>query len=222
MAPTRQEPSPSGASPLADAEIVERVLGGELALFELLIVRHNQSLFRAARAILRDDAEAEDVVQDAWVRTYGALRGFTGRASFSTWVLRITVHEALARRRRGRRFSALGGSLPSPSSSPEDEASAGELRYVLAAAVDSLSDGHRAVFVLREVQGLTTAQTAAVLALSQENVKIRLHRAKAALRRDLDRRLGRELRNLWIFAGARCDGLAARVMARLRSSLVPA
>lgn len=178
--------------------------------------RHNRKVFRALRALLNDDAEAEDAAQEAWVKAYAALDQFAGRASFATWVVRIAVHEALARRRRAGRFTEVAmGTLPTPALGPEDEAHRAELRRLLAGAIDELPENHRAVFVLRAVEGLSTAETASALGLSEENVKIRLHRARHALRRAIDRRLGEELSHLYGFAGERCDRLTAAVMARI-------
>jgi RNA polymerase sigma-70 factor (ECF subfamily) len=210
----------------SDAELVDRVRGGEPACFELLMRRHNQSLYRLARSIVRDDGEAEDVVQDAYVRAFEHLGGFEGRSSFATWLLRIGLHEALARVRHRRRFAALDeaapgdGDPPAPDGaaappSPEERASAGELRRLLTAAIDRLPETHRAVFVLRRVEGLSTAETAEALGLSEANVKVRLHRARAALRAEIDRRLGSEVERVFAFDGARCDRLVAAVTARL-------
>lgn len=183
--------------------------------------RHNQRLFRLARAVVRDDREAEDVVQEAYVRAFTHLDQFAGRARFATWLSRIALHEALARVRRGRRFAALPeeetlSDLQNPRPGPEDRASNRELAAALAAAVDTLPESHRAVFVLREVEGLSTAETAEVLGLSEPNVKVRLHRARAALRADLERRLGGEVPRLWAFDGERCDRVVAGVVERLR------
>lgn len=182
--------------------------------------RHNQRLFRLARAVVRDDREAEDVVQDAYVRAFTHLGQFEGRARFATWLSRIALHEALARVRRRRRFAALPeevtlSDLPNPRPGPEDRAANRELAAALAAAVDALPESHRAVFVLRDVEGLSTAETAEVLGLSQPNVKVRLHRARAALRADLERRLGGEVPRLWSFDGERCDRVVTSVLARL-------
>ena len=147
----------------SDEEVVRRVLDGETALYELLMRRHNQRLYRVARAILRDDAEAEDVMQDAYVRAYQNLASFEGRAKFVTWLTRIAVHEALTRSRRRVRFQAVdpadeshGEIMQSPPSSmrsPEQQAYDRELAVVLEKAVSSLSEDHRLVFMLRDVEG---------------------------------------------------------------------
>lgn len=196
---------------------------GDEASFSLLMRRHNQRLFRLARAVVRDAREAEDVVQEAYVRAFTHLDRFEGRARFATWLSRIALHEALARVRRVRRFAAVEkevtlSDLPAARPpGPEEQAANRELASALAAAVDGLPESHRAVFVLREVEGLSTAETAGVLGLSEPNVKVRLHRARAALRSDLERRLGGEVPRLWSFAGERCDRVVTAVLARLRS-----
>lgn len=225
--PLARASAPPGAAPLDDLELVTRLRAGELHLFELLMRRYNQRLFRVARAVLHDDAEAEDVLQEAWVRAYAAFGGFEGRSSVATWLIRITLHEAFARLRRKRRFVAIDaedtmGSRSNPPAvdahpSPEQQASTLELRAALERAVDTLPDGLRAVFVLREVEEMSTAETADALGLSAENVKVRLHRARAALRGELERRLGGTLRELWGFDGARCDRVVAAVLARVAS-----
>ena len=196
---------------------------GDEASFSLLMRRHNQRLFRLARAVVRDAREAEDVVQEAYVRAFTHLDRFEGRARFATWLSRIALHEALARVRRVRRFATVEkevtlSDLPAARPpGPEEQAANRELATALAAAVDGLPESHRAVFVLREVEGLSTAETAAVLGLSEPNVKVRLHRARAALRSDLERRLGGEVPRLWAFAGERCDRVVSVVLARLQS-----
>jgi RNA polymerase sigma-70 factor (ECF subfamily) len=223
-APAPPGPAPAGAAP-SDRELVAAVRGGRCAAFEELMRRHNRTLFRLCRSLVRDDAEAEDVAQDAWVRAYRHLGQWTGEGAFSTWLLHIAKHEALARLRRRKRqaplpegaeavlsWEDLGRAAPP---SPEEEASSGELGRLLEAAVDTLGDGYRAVFVLRDVEGLSTPETAELLDLSVPNVKVRLHRARAALRAELERRLGDEVRSLWSFDGERCDRLVAAVSARL-------
>jgi len=210
-------------STLSDEEVVERVLAGDTSQFEILMRRYNQRLFRVARSILADDAEAEDVMQDAYVRAYRELAGFRGEARFATWLTRIAVHEALARVRKGRRLVPLspsldGGGPPEPRTSahsPEREAENRELQAVLQEAVEALPDSLRTVFCLREIEGLTSEQIADAVGISVENVRVRLHRAKAALRQKLDDRIGREMRRFYLFDGARCDRVVDGVFARL-------
>jgi RNA polymerase sigma-70 factor (ECF subfamily) len=210
---------------LSDEDIVGRVADGQTALFELLMRRHNERVYRAARAILRNDGEAEDVMQQAYVNAYAHLRQFAGRASFATWLTRIVVNEALARVRRQRRYmpmependqsSDAHDSISLPSPNPEAQAYQGELRTILEAAVDRLPDGAREVFVLREVQGLSTAETGEILGIREDAVKARLSRAKHALRKDLLQGLGSVGPTAFSFHQSRCDRIVAAVLARI-------
>jgi RNA polymerase sigma-70 factor (ECF subfamily) len=198
-----------------DEQVVTRVLAGETALYELLMRRHNQRLYRIARAILRDDAEAEDVMQDAYVRAYQHLASFEGRAKFATWLTKIAVHEALARSRKRTRFQSIDSSdeshgdimnsVTSTNRSPEQETYDRELAAVLERAVLSLSDDHRLVFVLRDVEGMSTEETAQCLNLTQENVKVRLYRAHARLRKQLFADVGATAARCFEFHARRCD-----------------
>ena len=214
--------SPAVPTTLSDEEVVARVLAGDTSLFEILMRRYNQRLFRVARGIVTDDAEAEDVMQEAYVRAFRELAGFRGEARFSTWLTRIACHEALARARKRRRLVPLvsidGGEPPDPPAEtrgPERELQNRELQALLREAVEVLPDPLRAVFCLREVEGLSTEQTADALGLSIENVRVRLHRAKRTLRQKLDDRIGREVRRLYLFDGLRCDRVVEGVFARL-------
>lgn len=204
---------------LSDEEVVERVLAGDTALYEILMRRYNQRLFRVARGILADDAEAEDVMQETYVRAFRELAGFRGEARFATWLTRIACHEALARAQKRRRLVPIeGGEPPGPPPEgldPERELGNRELQAILRRAVEGLPDPLRSVFCLREIEGLSTEQTADALGLSVENVRVRLHRAKLSLRQTLDRRIGREVRRLYLFDGARCDRVVEGVFARL-------
>jgi RNA polymerase sigma-70 factor (ECF subfamily) len=217
----RQPALQSATAPatLSDEQVVERVLAGDASVFEILMRRHNQRLFRVARAILTDDAEAEDVMQETYVRAFRELATFRGEALFSTWLTRIACHEALARARKRRRLVSIGdGEPPDPpgeNRSPERELENRELHAVLREAVEILPDPLRAVFCLREIEGLSTEQTADALGLSIENVRVRLHRAKRNLRQKLDERIGREVRRLYLFDGPRCDRVVEGVFARL-------
>ncbi|HKU23111.1 MAG TPA: RNA polymerase sigma factor [Terriglobales bacterium] len=207
----------------SDEEVVARVLGGETALFEIIMRRYNQRLYRVARSILRNDAEAEDVMQDAYVRAYQHLDQFAGRAKFATWLTRIAVHEALARVRRRSRMQELdaepyGGNmdpLSAKTPDPEQQASDRELLVLLQSAVLALPANYRSVLVLRDIEEMSTADTAEALELSEENVKVRLHRARALLRRELFARAGAQRGNAFSFMGARCDRMVEAVMRRL-------
>jgi RNA polymerase sigma-70 factor (ECF subfamily) len=210
----------AGVPEIADEEIARRVLAGELELFELLLRRYNQRLFRVARGIVANDGEAEDVLQDAWVRAFAHLAEFRGEARLATWLSRITVHEAYARLRRGKRLVALTPEAEerleaAPSANPEAETLTGELRSALQRAVAALPPLYRSVFLLREVEGLSTLETARSLEITVETVKVRLHRAKGILRRQFAERLRATTREVFGFDGERCDRVVAAVLARL-------
>jgi RNA polymerase sigma-70 factor, ECF subfamily len=207
-----------------DEEVVNRVKAGDAALFELIMRRYNQRLYRVARAILHDDAEAEDVMQDAYVRAYQHLHQFAGRAPFSAWLTRIAVHEALARLRLRNRTAPLDDTgqdgefsmtLAETSPDPEQSASRDELGQLLEEAVLGLPEQFRTVVMLRDVEELSTSETAVALDLSEENVKVRLHRGRAMLRGWLVARVGAEAKNAFPFMGVRCDRVVQGVFLRL-------
>src|SRR5437773_4844882 len=213
--------SASQVAALTDEEIVERVLAGETSLFELLMRRYNQRLYRITRAIVGDDREAEDVTQDAYVRAFEHLDQFADRARFSTWLTRIAVHEASARLRRQSRLIDIEESMPtlaSAAAGPEQRAADHELGQAIEEAVDALPEVYGSVFMLREGEGLSTAETAACLDINAETVKTRLHRARVLLRNHITARIGVAAREAFQFAGARCDRTVAAVMARSTSS----
>jgi RNA polymerase sigma-70 factor (ECF subfamily) len=219
-------PQLSSLTSLSDEEVVARVVRGETALFEILMRRHNERIYRAARAILRDDGEAEDVMQQAYVNAYTHLQQYDGRAQFTTWLTRIAVHESLARARRRGRYQSLEDSavetfMPIQSGpDPERQAFARELSTLIESAVDRLGDGYREVFMLRQVEGLTTSETAQVLAVSEDVVKTRLSRARAALQRDLLEQAGEASVCAFTFGLSRCDRVVAAVMAEIAALTV--
>jgi RNA polymerase sigma-70 factor (ECF subfamily) len=208
---------------LTDEQVVTYVLAGQTALFEILMRRYNERLYRAARAIVRDEHEAEDVMQQAYVNAYAHLRQFTGKARFSTWLTTIAINESLARvRRRGKYESFEDESsnvepfvAPDERLDPERQAVTGELRTLLEGAIDGLPNGAREVFVLREVEGLSTAEAAAALGVSQDVVKTRLSRARAGLRRALIDRSGATAPEVFRFYRPRCDRVVAAVLSAL-------
>jgi RNA polymerase sigma-70 factor (ECF subfamily) len=206
---------------LTDEAIVARVCAGEQELFELLMRRHNQRVYRTARAILRNDDEAEDVMQDAYVRAYEHLHEFEGRARFSTWLTRIAVHEALARVRRSKRFDSLDSQTEPPSmshsenTSPEQLTSDVEMRALLEAAVSELPDELRAVFVLRAVEGMRGAEVAECLGIAEDTVKTRLFRARGRLQETLLASIEPAEPSLYEFHLARCDRVVATVLRRI-------
>jgi RNA polymerase sigma-70 factor (ECF subfamily) len=207
---------------LSDEEIVARVAAGEVASFELVMRRYNRRLFRAVRSILKDDAEVEDVIQEAYVSAFAHLADFSGRARFSTWLTRIAVHEAFARLRKRRRSEPLDSArgeeeMMTALPSPEKDASDGELRKLLEQAVDTLPETFRTVFVLRAIEQLSVAETSEVLGIPEDTVKTRLHRARGLLQDRIEERVGDRVGDLYDFRGAQCDAIVARVIARLRA-----
>ena len=215
-----------GREALSDGEVVARVRAGDLDIFEILMRRYNQRLYRIAWSVLRNDAQAEDVVQETWVRAFTHLDQFAERALFSTWLTRIALHEAWSRARRGRRFVGMEPGAQgettvmsdpiSEEGDPESRAAQRETGRALEVAIGGLPERYRLVFMLREVEELSTAETAESLALSEEAVKTRLHRARGLLRRELSGVVPARA-GVLPFPGARCDRMVERVLARIRS-----
>jgi RNA polymerase sigma-70 factor, ECF subfamily len=206
---------------LTDDQVVERVLAGDTSLFEVIMRRYNQRLYRAARAITRNDSEAEDVLQDAYVRAFQHLGQYRGQAAFGAWLTRIAVNEAIGRLRQSKKFEPLEDSegevvqMSSPERSPERSAADSETRALLEHAVERLPDNYRVVYMLREVEELSTAETAQVLEATEENVKVRLHRARALLRKQLYASIGKNAHQAFTFHAVRCDRVVRNVFARL-------
>jgi RNA polymerase sigma-70 factor, ECF subfamily len=231
-APTGQ---PLQAAPAStDADLVARVHRGDGSAFELIMRRHNRRLFRLARSLLRDDAEAEDVLQEAYVRAYAKLGGLTDPQALPAWLARIVANEALGRLRTAAHVVSLEehrareegeddpvDDLAADQPDPERLAASGELGRLLEAAVDALPEEFRAVFVLREVEGLSTAETAACLALRPGTVKTRLHRARLQLQETVGQHLLACSPTLFEFDGGRCDRIVRRVLARLGQPTAP-
>ena len=166
---------------LTDDEVVRRVLDGDIGLFEIIMRRYNQRLFRVARSVVKDDSEAEDIIQEAYVRAYEHLSQFEGRAKFSTWLTKIAIYEAYARVRRFdyRNVDSVsnledqGMDVKSKEHDPEQQTFDYEMRMLLERALDAIPDDYRSIFMLREIEGLSTAETAECLEISEENVKTR-------------------------------------------------
>ncbi|HEX7219905.1 MAG TPA: RNA polymerase sigma factor [Burkholderiales bacterium] len=212
-----------------DAELAHRVHGGDTAAFEILMRRYNRTLFRTARAILRDDAEAEDALQEAYLQAYQAIGGWRGEAKLSTWLARIVANEALMRLRKQARRAEI---VPLQSSAtleglneipdtdmkktPDREAERLEMRRLLETQIDALPDDYRAVFMLRAVEELTVEETAKVLGIPEATVRSRLFRARSLLREGLASRIDLACEEAFAFAGERCDRIVANVMKRLR------
>jgi RNA polymerase sigma-70 factor, ECF subfamily len=215
---------------LDDTALVERARNQDGAAVRLIMQRHNRRLYRVARSVLNDDTEAEDVVQEAYVRAFTHLDGFRGEAQLSTWLTRIALNEALGRLRRRRLLVDLKDIdaitdqgearviyLPSArqDSDPEAAAARAEVRRLLERAVDQLPDSFRVVFVLRDIEEMSTEETAAHLGLRPETVKTRLHRARRLLRQSLDRTLSSAVSDVFPCAGARCARITEAVLTRL-------
>jgi RNA polymerase sigma-70 factor (ECF subfamily) len=219
------EVSPAIAFEEEDAEVIRQVLRGNTAMFELLMRRYNERVYRAARAIVRDEQEAEDVMQQTYVNAFTHLRQFNGSSQFSTWLTRIAINESLARVRRQGKYQVYDDELSdielfasrNPSESPERQAFTSELRELLEWAIDTLPDGAREVFVLREVEGLSTAEAAECLEVTVDVVKARLSRARAVLRRILLERIGATATDAFRFYRPRCDRMVAQVLNRILS-----
>lgn len=216
---------PGAPASMSDEQLVAGIRGGETTLFEELMRRYNQRVYRVARAIVKNETEAEDVMQQAYLNAFTHLQQFAERAKFSTWLTRIVIHEALGRRRRARPTEHIpgdseGDAMPHAQSagpSPERQAYASELKRLVEESVDALPDSYRAVFMLREIEGLSTSETAEGLDLGEEAVKTRLHRARAMVRRELYARAGGTTAGAFTFHRTRCDEIVRRVFASLES-----
>jgi len=225
-----QAAATTGLDGLDDGALVERARSRDGAAVRLIMQRHNRQLYRVARSVLHDDAEAEDVVQEAYVRAFTHLDGFRGEAQLSTWLTRIALNEALGRLRRRRLTVGLKDIdaindqgearviyLPSArqDSDPEAAAARAEVRRLLERAVDQLPDSFRMVFVLRDIEEMSVEETASHLGLRPETVKTRLHRARRLLRQSLDRTLSSAVSDVFPCAGARCARITEAVLERL-------
>lgn len=214
-----------------DKHLVNLARNGDEGAVALIIKRHNRRLYRAAWAVLRDDADAEDVVQETYVRAFANLGSFREEAALSTWLTRIALNEALGRVRRrrpnidisdledgeGQRGAQIIDfpQLQSPSN-PEADMARHQVRQLLEQAVGNLPEPFRLVFVLREIEEMNTDETAALLVLKPETVKTRLHRARRMARKSLERELSSTFVDLFPFDGARCDRMGAQVIRRLK------
>ena len=215
---------PSGAS---DADLVRRAQAREEAAVRAIMQTNNRRLYRLARGILRNDGEAEDVVQETYVRAFTHLDQFHGDSSLSTWLSRIAINEALGRLRR-QRPGVEWTSLPQgtieaqiiqfPLASavdPEKSMAQREIQHVVEHAIDELPEAFRIVFITRVIEGMNVEETAEILDLKPETVKTRLHRARTMLRDNVERKIGPVVMDAFPFAGKRCERLSAAVLKRL-------
>ena len=222
----RQAPklAPSGPD---DATLVSRALARDEAAVRAIMQANNRRLYRLARGILRNDAEAEDVVQDTYVRAFTHLEQFRGDSSLSTWLSRIAMNEALGRLRRQRRgveWSELEKSAPraqiipfplASTDDPEKSMAQREIQHVVEHAIDELPEAFRLVFITRVIEGMNVEETAEILGLKPETVKTRLHRARTMLRDNVEKKIGPVVMEAFPFAGKRCERLTEAVLKRL-------
>lgn len=212
---------PSAASD--DMQLVRRALERDGDAFRTIIKTHNQRLYRIARGVVRNDSEAEDIVQEAYVKAFAHLDAFRGDSSLATWLLRIVINEALGRLRKRRRTVAMPENPQAeiirfplnPSDDPERTMAQRQILQLVERATDSLPDVYRTVFVARVIEGLSIEETADLLGVRPQTVKTRLHRARALVRKALDDQIGPVLLDAFPFAGRRCERLTSAVMRRL-------
>jgi RNA polymerase sigma-70 factor (ECF subfamily) len=217
-----------GPAEAGDMALVRRALARDPDAFRTIIKTHNQRLYRIARGVVRNDAEAEDIVQEAYMRAFANLGAFRGEASLSTWLSRIVINEALGRLRKRKRIVAMPGNPEAqiirfplnqndlnPGDDPERTMAQRQILGLVERATDSLPDVYRTVFVARVIEGLSIEETADLLGVKPETVKTRLHRARTLVRKALDDEIGPVLLDAFPFAGRRCERLTQAVMRRL-------
>lgn len=219
-----------------DAELANRICRGDQSAFEILMRQYNQRLFRVVRGILKNDADAEEALQDAYLSAYRAFAKFRGDSKLSTWLTRIVINEALGRLRKQRREQVVIALRPdnpverrfeneaeidAPSGSPEEAMVRVELRALIEKKIDELPIGFRTVFIMREVEEMTVEETSQCLGIPEATVRSRLFRAKGLLRAALEQEIGVALQEAFSFAGARCDRIVAGVMKRIRTHSNP-
>lgn len=222
-------PTPLSDS-MADTDLAIRAASGDDAAFERIMRRHNRLLFRTARSILKSDAEAEDALQEAYLRAWRSLGSFRSEARLSTWLVRIVINESLGRlRRRGAQVLALDATIDladismedvmegNPDERPERAAMRSELRAMMEASIDALPETFRTVFMLRAVEELSVEEVSVALGLPEATVRTRFFRARGLLRESLARDIDHAMADAFSFDGARCDRIVAGVMARLAS-----
>ena len=229
----RHAPVPQEAPHLApvangDAELVARARGRDEAAIRSIMQANNRRLYRLARGILRNDSEAEDVVQETYVRAFTHLENFRGESSLATWLGRIAINEALGRLRR-QRVNVEWTSLPpgvleaqiiqfphsATSDDPEKSMAQREIQHVVEHAIDELPEAFRIVFITRVIEGMNVEETAEILRLKPETVKTRLHRARTMLRDNVEKKIGPVVMEAFPFAGKRCERLTEAVLKRL-------
>jgi RNA polymerase sigma-70 factor (ECF subfamily) len=230
MSQPKMQPLERSSARAEDAELVRRAIDRDDDAFRAIMQRHNQRLYRLARSVVRDAAEAEDVVQEAYMRAFTHLQTFRGDSSLATWLARITLNEALGRLRRPRPASvpiddAKSGAeiimLPfaTTAADPERTMAQRQILQLVERATDDLPQVYRTVFIMRVIEGMSVEETAHLLDLRPETVKTRLHRARLLLREQLDKQIGPVLMDAFPFAGKRCERMTEAVMARLAEKI---
>jgi RNA polymerase sigma-70 factor (ECF subfamily) len=221
---------------LQDADLVRMVAQNDEGAFRIIMQRHNRRLYRCARSIVRDDHEAEDIVQEAYLNAFSNLASFRGDSSLATWLTRITLNEALARVRRRRptvelaaldtadrdKAQIIAFPLMAMNTDPERTAAQREIRRLIERAIDDLPESFRVVFVMREIEDMSVEEAADFLGLRQATVKTRLHRARRLLRKALDSQLSSALTEAFPFDGMRCARMTEIILRRLGASPSPA
>jgi RNA polymerase sigma-70 factor (ECF subfamily) len=224
----KQALSQGHPSDLSDGDLAQRIAHGDSAAFEVIMRRHNRALFRTARAILRDDADAEDALQEAYIKAYRMMAEFRGESRLSTWLGRIVANEALMRLRKSARRSGI---IPFQSSAtteevnqisdtamhqgPEISAQRAEMRKLIEAKIDALPDAYRPVFMLRAVEEFSVEETADILHIPAATVRSRFFRARSLLREALAKEVDFACEDAFAFAGSRCDRIVANVLERI-------
>lgn len=226
--PSFGTPAVRSARTVTDMELVERARARDASAFRTIMKTYNQRLYRLARGIVRNDSEAEDVVQEGYVRAFSHLDGFRGDSTLATWLSRIIINEALGRLRKKRRSLEVPESVhpqaeaniiqfPANTSNddPERTMAQRQILNLVERATDNLPDVYRTVFVARVIEGLSIEETSELLDVKPETVKTRLHRARQLVRKQLDAQIGPVLLDAFPFAGRRCERLTVAVLARL-------
>lgn len=210
---------------LSDMDVVKRVLAGEKELYELLMRRYNQKLYRVIRAYLKDECDTEDALQNTYLKAYEKLHQFSGNAQFSTWLIRIGINEALGWLRKNEASGCRqtvqsklpGGLMPELSDTktmnPETKMIQQEMQQILEKAIDALPPKYKIVYMLKEVEDMSTSEVTASLQISESNVNVRLHRAKSLLKESLYELSASKA--VFVFGLRRCDILVESVMAKL-------
>ncbi len=216
---------------ISDAQLARRVAAGDHIAFEALMRRHNRMLYRTARAILRDDAEAEDALQLAYLHAYTSIGSFRGEARLSTWLTRIVANEAMMRLRQRKRESLvipidsiadedrnldMSTDSGNESDRPDAQAMRGQIRALIERKIDALPQSFRTVFVLRALEELSVEDTAVSLGIPEATVRTRFFRRRSLLRESLAREMDSAIEEAFAFAGDRCDRIVSGVLDRLR------